>query len=161
MIDKSFNMFIETEVPSAELIISRTDLEGNITYVNETFADISGYGIEELIGEPHSVVRHPDMPKSLFKDLWKSIKSGDSWVGYVKNLRKDGGYYWVKAEVSGVYKDNELIEYKSIREPIPKELRLQMQESYDKLREEEDNSIRITTYVTKLQLESIKDLLQK
>jgi len=74
MIDTSFDMFIETLVPHNELIISRTDLNGIITYVNETFAEISGYTPEELIGKPHNIVRHPDMPKSVYADLWKSLR---------------------------------------------------------------------------------------
>ena len=103
--DTSFNMFLETEVPDDELIISRTDLKGNITYANETFAMISGYDPDELIGKSHNIVRHPDMPRSVFKELWTTLERGENWQGFVKNRRKDGGYYWVHAEVSGVYKD--------------------------------------------------------
>jgi aerotaxis receptor len=66
----SSNFLVETIVPQEELIVSRTDLKGNITYVNDTFAQISGYSPSELIGKPHSIVRHPDMPKAIFKDLW-------------------------------------------------------------------------------------------
>ena len=69
----SGNFLCETIVPKEELIVSRTDLKGNITYVNETFAFISGYTADELIGKPHNIVRHPDMPKSIFKELWKDL----------------------------------------------------------------------------------------
>ena len=148
MIDTSFDMFIETIVPHNELIISRTDLKGVITYVNETFAEISGYQPEELIGKPHSIVRHPDMPKSVYADLWQSLKEHEKWDGYVKNLRKDKGYYWVHAHISGVYKDGELVEYKSIREPIDRETKIHMQRKYDKMREEEENSCRVVLYTT-------------
>ena len=79
--DISYDMFIETEIPKDELIISRTDLKGIITYANETFAKISGYEVDELIGKPHNILRHPDMPKSVFKDLWDTIKTGKSWSG--------------------------------------------------------------------------------
>jgi len=144
----SFDMFIETEVPENELIISRTDLKGVITYVNETFAQISGYTPDELIGKPHNIVRHPDMPKSVYADLWKSIKEDESWSGYVKNLRKDKGYYWVHAHISGVYKNGELIEYKSIREPVKQETKIMMQRRYDKMREEEENICRVVTYTS-------------
>ena len=95
-----FDAFYETEVPEAELIISRTDLKGFITYANETFAQISGYTIDELIGKPHNIVRHKDMPKSVFKTLWETIQSGKKWEGAVKIRRCDGGYYFVWAEVS-------------------------------------------------------------
>jgi len=126
--DKS-EFFIETIVPEDELIISRTNLSGIITYANETFAQISGYDIDELVGRPHSMVRHPDMPSSVFKDLWDKLSSGARWSGYVKNLRKDTGYYWVHATISGVYKDGKLVEYKSIRVPISNEDKLKYQKN--------------------------------
>ena len=119
----TFDMFMETEVPEDELIVSRTDFTGKITYVNETFAEISGYEPEELIGQAHNVIRHPDMPRSAFADLWATVQRGDTWEGYVKNLRKDGGYYWVHARVSTVIKNGEAIEYKSVREPVSREKR--------------------------------------
>ncbi len=131
----NFEMFIETEVPQNELIISRTDLDGVITYVNETFAKISGYEPEELIGKPHNIIRHPDMPKSAFKDLWDKLKEGKEWEGYVKNLRKDNGYYWVFAKISPLIKEGKVIGYKSLREPVSKEKRIEMQNMYDRLRE--------------------------
>ncbi len=145
--DITWDMFIETEVPQDELIISRTDLKGIITYANETFAQISGYAPEELIGKPHNILRHPDMPKSVFKELWETIQSGKSWSGYVKNLRKDRGYYWVYAEISGVYKDGELVEYKSMRSWIPKEKRIEMQKLYDQMRLQEGESVRGVSYL--------------
>ena len=89
----SGNFLCETIVPKNELIVSRTDLSGNITYANETFAMISGYKMEELIGKSHNIVRHPDMPKSVFKELWNDINTKGSWHGVVKNLRKDKSYY--------------------------------------------------------------------
>ena len=88
----TYQMFVETAVPHNQLIISRTNLQGIITYANETFADISGYSVEELVGQPHNIVRHPDMPKSIFGEVWKTLHNEEIWRGYVKNLRKDGGY---------------------------------------------------------------------
>ncbi|WP_281950736.1 PAS domain-containing protein [Nitrosophilus kaiyonis] len=146
--DITYDMFIETEVPKDELIISRTDLKGIITYANETFAKISGYTPDELIGKPHSILRHPDMPKRVFTDLWETIKNGKIWRGYVKNLRKDKGYYWVYAEVSGVYKDGKLVEYKSMRSFVPKEKRIQMQKIYDEMRLEDKEKIREVSYIS-------------
>ncbi len=125
---------IETEVPEDELIISRTDLSGMITYVNETFAEISGYKIDDLIGKPHNIIRHPDMPSVVFKQLWETLQSGKKWVGYVKNMRSDTGFYWVYAEVSGVFKDGALVEYKSIRTPICYQEKLKHQKLYDEMR---------------------------
>ncbi len=145
--DISWDMFIETEVPKDELIISRTDLKGIITYANETFAHISGYEPDELIGKPHNILRHPDMPKAVFKELWDTIQAGKIWSGYVKNLRKDRGYYWVYAEVSGVYKDGKLVEYKSMRSWVPKEKRVQMQRLYDTMRKEAGEQVRAVSYI--------------
>ncbi len=154
--DTSFDMFIETEVPENELIISRTDLNGVITYVNETFAHISGYEPEELIGKPHSIIRHPDMPKSAFADLWQTIRAGKTWEGYVKNLRKDKGYYWVYARVSQVIKDGKVVEYKSLREPVPREKRIEMQNLYDRIRSEEEGTSRVVLYTKNENLEALK-----
>jgi aerotaxis receptor len=136
----------ETHVPYDELIVSRTDLNGIITYANDTFAQISGYSNSELIGQHHNIVRHPDMPKACFEDLWDTIKKENKWVGNVKNLRKDGGYYWVKATVSGVYKDGVLVEYKSIRVPISDEEKLQTLKQYDELKKQTNDKQRHIVY---------------
>ncbi len=151
----SYQYFVETLVPEDELIISRTNLDGYITYANELFAEISGYTPEELVGKPHSIVRHPDMPRSIFKELWEVIKSGSIWRGYVKNLRKDGAYYWVYAEVSGVYKDGKLVEFKSLRTPVDESNKIEFQDRYDALRKSEEGSCRI---VTNISIENYKKL---
>lgn len=137
---------VETEVPSDEVIISRTDLSGNITYANELFCEISGYKLEELVTKPHNIVRHPDMPRSVYKDLWQTLKDEKQWVGIVKNLRKDRSFYWVKAIVSGVYKDGELVEYKSLRTPISHDEKLKHQKLYDKMRKENGEKSRRVVY---------------
>ena len=143
----TYQMFIETAVPENELIVSRTDLKGRITDANETFAMISGYTVEELMGKSHNIVRHPDMPSSVFKQMWETLLKHEIWRGYVKNLRKDGGYYWVYAEVSGVYKDGKLVEYKSMRSPIAEEMKKQMQDRYDTMKKEEEDLCRVTVYL--------------
>lgn len=142
----SSNFLIETIVPKEELIVSRTDLKGNITYVNDTFAQISGYEPTELIGNSHSIVRHPDMPKTVFKDLWNDLETKGKWSGYVKNLRKDQGYYWVYAEISEVRKDGKLVEYKSIRTPIDFEKKVEYQIKYDQLKLVSGELIRQVSY---------------
>ena len=154
----TFDMFMETEVPEDELIVSRTDFTGKITYVNETFAEISGYEPEELIGQMHNVIRHPDMPRSAFADLWATVQRGDTWEGYVKNLRKDGGYYWVFARVSTVIQNGEAIEYKSVREPVSREKKIEIQNLYDKLRSEEEGTTRVVLYVKNDKLEAAEAL---
>jgi len=143
--DKS-EFLCETQVPQDELIISRTNLKGEITYANETFCEISGYNLGELIGKPHNLVRHPDMPSAVFKDLWKTLQEKKQWTGVVKNIRKDGGFYWIQAIVSGVYKNGELIEYKSLRTPISYEEKLEHQKLYDKMRKENGEKTRKITY---------------
>ncbi|PHR58095.1 MAG: aerotaxis receptor Aer [Arcobacter sp.] len=76
-------------------LISETDTKGNIVYVNRKFVEMSGYSKDEAIGQAHNILRHPDMPKAAFQQMWKTIQSGKIWEGYVKNLRKDGKFYWV------------------------------------------------------------------
>lgn len=143
----TYQMFIETSVPQNQLIVSRTDLRGIITYANDTFAEISGYSVDELLGHPHNIVRHPDMPKSVFKEIWETLHNNQAWKGYVKNLRKDGGYYWVYAEISGVYKDNQLVEYKSLRLPVDASIKLEIQNKYDELRKQEEGVSRVVVYL--------------
>lgn len=95
-------------------ILSETDEYGHILYANQIFCDIAGYKESELIGEPHNIVRHPDMPRAAFKMLWDDIKAKGFWTGIVKNQRKDGGFYWVRATVLRQIKNGK-ITYLSIR----------------------------------------------
>ena len=105
----------EIAYPQGRLIISRTDLDGIITHANQAFIDMSGYEREELIGAPQCILRHPDIPSEVFGDLWETIQSGKSWFGYVKNLRKDGRYYWVYASVNPNFRNGRVVAYTSIR----------------------------------------------
>jgi len=82
-----------------DFLVSQTDDKGIILFANEDFCEIAGYALAERVGQPHNIVRHPDMPKAAFKDLWSTVKSNKIWNGYVKNAIKDGGYYWVFATV--------------------------------------------------------------
>jgi diguanylate cyclase (GGDEF)-like protein/PAS domain S-box-containing protein len=108
-----------SEIINQNVIISRTDLKGKIVYVSEAFCDISGYSQEELIGKNHNIVRHPDMPKSLYEELWQSIQNDNTWSGEIKNLRKDGDEYWVKATITPwIDKDGKKIGYIGIRQDI-------------------------------------------
>ena len=81
-------------------LVSETDAKGNVTFANDDFCKMAGYELDELLGQPHSIVRHPDMPKAAFKSLWETVQSGNIWTGYVKNSVKGGnGFYWVYATV--------------------------------------------------------------
>ncbi|MBQ0757831.1 MAG: PAS domain-containing protein [Amphritea sp.] len=105
----------EVPYPDGKLIVSRTDPQGIITHANQAFIDMSGYSEEELIGINHYILRHPDMPAIAFKGLWDTIDQGTKWNGYVKNLRKDGAYYWVKATVIPNIRNGKLVGYTSVR----------------------------------------------
>lgn len=101
--------------PDNGYILSETDEKGIILYANKLFCEIAGYKEEELIGEPHNIVRHPDMPSIAFKGLWDDIESKGFWTGFVKNLRKDGGYYWVLASVLRKVHEDGHVTYLSVR----------------------------------------------
>jgi PAS domain S-box-containing protein len=106
---------IETPYPDGKLIVSTTDKLGIITHVNQSFVEMSGYREDELMDMPHSILRHPDMPPAAFKDLWDTVNRGEKWQGIVKNLRKDGGYYWVKATVIPNIRNGQVMGYTSVR----------------------------------------------
>ncbi|MEA2072719.1 MAG: PAS domain-containing protein [Campylobacterota bacterium] len=93
----------EYVLKSDDFLVSQTNEQGKILFANDDFCKVAGYTLEELLGQPHSIVRHPDMPKTAFKDLWETVKSGNEWNGYVKNATKNGGYYWVYATVYPMY----------------------------------------------------------
>ncbi|KAA9002500.1 PAS domain-containing protein [Affinibrenneria salicis] len=96
-------------------LMSTTDVNSYITYANSAFIDASGFDESELIGQPHNIVRHPDMPVEAFADMWFTLQQGDSWTGLVKNRRKNGDYYWVRANVTPVYHHEQLSGYISVR----------------------------------------------
>jgi PAS domain S-box-containing protein len=99
-----------------DFIVSKTDLKGRITYGNRIFIEFSGYSEEELLGTQHNIIRHPDMPRAVFKLLWDTIQSGKECFAYVKNMSKDGGYYWVFTNVTPSYDHNSnIIGYYSVR----------------------------------------------
>lgn len=101
------------------VIMSRTNKKGIITSISSAFCKISGYESFELIGKSHNVINHPDMPKELFEDLWKTIESGNMWQGNIKNLKKNGDFYWVKTTIHPTFDNNgNIISYDAIREDI-------------------------------------------
>ncbi|HHI79938.1 MAG TPA: PAS domain S-box protein [Planctomycetes bacterium] len=125
------------EVPfgKKEILLSTTDPGGVITYANQDFARVAGYSLEELVGQPHNLVRHKDMPPLAFKDLWGTIQGGRSWLGVVKNHCKNGDHYWVDAYVTPIQKNGKIIEYQSVR-VLPSRDRVERADAlYKKLRE--------------------------
>ena len=116
-------------------LISETDTKGIITFINRKFTQMTGYSKDEAIGQPHSILRHPDMPKQAFKQMWDTIQKGKTWEGFVKNLRKDGKYYWVIVTIIPKYdSDNNIIGYTASRKmpykdkPMLEKTKLQYQE---------------------------------
>lgn len=112
---KVFYTAVETPFPEGKLIVSRTDINGVITHCNQAFVDMSAYDRAELIGQPQAILRHPQVSAAAYADLWKTIQSGKKWSGYLRNLRKDGGYYDVFAVVVPNVRDGKIVGYASVR----------------------------------------------
>ncbi len=125
------------------LLVSRTDLKGSITYVNDEFVAISGYSRDELIGANHNIVRHPDMPPAAFEDLWLTLKALRPWNGVVKNRTKSGDYYWVDANAIPVFKNGKVHEYLSVRR-APSRERIEKAEQLYRLLNDKKATIRPT-----------------
>ena len=98
-----------------EVIVSKTDLTGRLTYVNDVFLHIARYDEDEVIGQPHNLIRHPDMPRTVFKLLWEEIEAGRELFAYVKNLARDGAHYWVFAHVTPTRRNGRIVAYHSKR----------------------------------------------
>lgn len=105
----------EVPFPEGKLIVSRTDTNGLITHFNQAFMDMSGYDSDELMGAPHYILRHPDMPAAAYADMWNTLQAGNKWSGYVKNLRKDGRFYCVFAVIIPNVRDGKVVGYASVR----------------------------------------------
>ncbi|MBP0598405.1 PAS domain S-box protein [Herbaspirillum sp. LeCh32-8] len=106
---------VERLLVDGQAIVSKTDLKGNITYVNPYFIEISGFEEEELLGAPQNLIRHPDMPGEAFADMWATIKGGTPWTGLVKNRSKNGDHYWVRANVTPIRENGQVVGYMSVR----------------------------------------------
>ena len=118
-----------------ETIVSKTDLKGRITYVNHDFVRISGFSEEELLGKPHNIVRHPDMPPAAFEDMWRTLQSGKAWTGIVKNRCKNGDHYWVETNAAPLIEKHQIVGYASIRgKPSAEQIRA-ANEAYIAIRE--------------------------
>ncbi|RVU85946.1 PAS domain S-box protein [Leucothrix sargassi] len=127
----------EVPFPEGKLIVSRTNEAGILTHGNQSFVEMSGFTEAELIGQAHHILRHPDMPSAAFKDLWDTVKRGEKWSGYVKNLRKDGAYYWVLATVIANVRDGKVVGYTSVRRKPSRKRINECIEQYRAMRAEE------------------------
>ncbi len=121
-----------------DIIVSKTDLKGIITYANQTFMEVSGYSEEELLGQPHNIIRHPDMPQCVFKLLWDTLEHGQEIFAYVNNMCKNGDHYWVFAHVTPTFDDSQrIVGYHSSRR-VPDRPQIKVfADIYGKLRTEE------------------------
>jgi len=106
---------LEYDYPASQMLVSATDLKGRIQYCNSAFVVVSGYAKDELIGEPHNIIRHPDMPREAFGDMWATISTGRPWTALVKNRRKNGDHYWVRASVTPIARHGNVVGYLSVR----------------------------------------------
>lgn len=119
-------------------VVSKTDITGKITYTNSVFRALSGYEKGEMVGRPHSIVRHPDMPKKVFREMWNTILQGKEWNGIVKNLRKDGKYYWVDATITPIKdENNDIIGFISARRKVSDDVKKEYEKIYKEMREKE------------------------
>ena len=114
----------EQELSDDEFIILKTDLQGTMTYANSSFIHFSGYEESELIGQPHKMLRHPDMPRAIFRLMWDTLEDNREFFGYLKYLRKDGGYFWVFANLTPSFDDNQKVNgsFSVLRKPHPTRL---------------------------------------
>jgi PAS domain S-box-containing protein len=124
----------EIELPNKAYMTSMTDLRGHIVYINEHFCNINGYSKGELLGKNHNIVRHPDMPRVIFKYMWERLYNNKGFVGYVKNKAKDGRYYWTVSEIEMVEKNNNKFGYYSFRSRANKYGIEEISKLYDTLR---------------------------
>ncbi|AYN04771.1 PAS domain-containing protein [Flavobacterium sp. 140616W15] len=122
------------EWDTTQTIVSKADLYGNIEYVNETFSEVSGYDESELVGQAHNIIRHPDMPKVIFKVLWDNISKGKKFHGIVKNLAKSGKYYWVITDFDYIVSDDaKILKYIARRKAISPGVIEKVEDLYKKL----------------------------
>ena len=131
----------EYDFPGNELLMSTTDSKGVIAHCNAAFMRVSGFTMDELMGQPHSLVRHPDMPPEAFKDMWSTIGHGRCWQGIVKNRRKNGDHYWVRANVTPFLVDGKPQGYMSVRSKPTREEVSAAQALYEKLRQEREAGV--------------------
>lgn len=124
---------VEVMVSDTDQLVSTTDLQGDITHCNDDFCRIAGFEFSELVGQHHNIIRHSDMPKAAFADMWKHLKAGEAWRGVIKNRTKNNGYYWVDAYVTPIYERGKIVGYQSVRVKADRELINIASKAYKKL----------------------------
>src|SRR5229473_1101552 len=135
---------VEYPIHDDTLIVSKTDTKGKLTYFNEQFVDAAGFADAELMGQPHNIIRHPDMPSEAFEDLWTTLKAGKPWAGAVKNRRKNGDFYWVLASATPIWENGQITGYMSIRSKLPADQRAEAEHVYALLRAKKAQKYTVT-----------------
>ena len=134
---------IEYPITDETLIVSQTDTKGKLTFFNDDFVAAAGFASDELMGQPHNIIRHPDMPPEAFDNLWDTLKAGKPWVGAVKNRRKNGDFYWVLATASPIRQNGQVTGYTSVRTQLPADQRKVAEEVYAAIREKRSHGYKI------------------
>ena len=142
----------EIQYPADRMLVSTTDTQGRITHCNRAFVDVSGFSYDELIGQPHNLIRHPDMPPAAFKDMWATIGRGHPWTGIVKNRSKDGDYYWVQANVTPILLHGKPVGYMSVRTKPTSEQVRGAEALYQQMNQAERDQTRLPFYLQHGQL---------
>ncbi|MBX3610426.1 MAG: PAS domain-containing protein [Hydrogenophaga sp.] len=135
----------EFVIPDGVTLVSTTDLQSHITYCNPAFVAVSGYSREELLGQPHNLIRHPDMPAEAFRDMWATLKSGSPWSALVKNRRKNGDHYWVMANATPIVNNGQAVGYMSVRTKPTREQVQAAEKLYAQMRAEREQGQALTT----------------
>ncbi|REL30763.1 methyl-accepting chemotaxis protein [Thalassotalea euphylliae] len=125
----------EYQFPTSQRLISSTDKRGVITHCNEAFVEVSGFTCDELIGSNHNIVRHPDMPSVVFKEMWETLRAGKIWMGIVKNRRKNGDHYWVSAFVTPIFEGDDIVGYESVRVNASEPEKQRASQAYQRLQQ--------------------------
>ncbi len=151
---------IERDFRDGETVVSKTDLSGNITFVNEYFCEISGYSPAELIGQSHNLLRHPDMPVEAFADFWGRLRSGRPWTGIVKNRCKNGDHYWVKVNVTPAYEHGQVTGYMAVRTKPERSEVSAAEQAYRQFKEGKAGSLQILDGVVRSRRRSLLDRIK-
>jgi aerotaxis receptor len=150
----------EIHLSDNDVIISRTDKKGRITYASADFARISEFSIDEMLGKPHNIIRHPDMPKQAFQSMWRTIQSGLPWTGAVKNKTKNGNYYWVDATITPIIRNNEIVGFVSVRKKLTELEKKKFDSLYSQMKNKFfSNKSDSKSKLEKIPIITIKDIL--
>lgn len=131
---------MEIQVTEGQLIVTKTDLKGIITYANPYFLELVGYKESELLSKTHNIIRHQDMPKAVFKYLWSNIQNGQEVNAFIKNKTKNGDFYWVKGNITPSYKNGQIIGYFSVRRKAKPESIKTIESVYQEMKRIESTS---------------------